>query len=513
MSKIRTISLKNISKSFGETRALSNCSFEAYAGEVHAVVGENGCGKSTLAKIISGVLLPDSGEIEILGGVNTTPLDARRLGVATIFQEVLVADEANVLDNLFVGSEGFFSVGKSESEKVREASELLTRCIGHDIDLFADVGSLPLNIKQWVVIARAILRRPKVVILDESSAALDLDATNRLHGEIDRLRNEGCTVLIVTHRIAELVRIADRATILRDGAPVGVLEKSEITEAKLLELMTPSDRSVMAQPNVDIKDNKSNLLDSIIEGKSIQLTEGSHSFDFELKPGTIVGLAGLDGHGQDLFARTLAGLYRQNSGTITFRKESGEFIDIDGLERASDLHISWVSGDRKKEGIFPQRSIFDNFAFGIYRRNLGWFGKINKRYAQKAFAQEVKRLKIKTGNTANKITSLSGGNQQKVLISRAFADQPKVIVLNDPARGVDLNTKRDLYKELRNFTESGGAVVYLSSEIEEFLGFADRVDVFYQNAIFRSLDYQSVSEESMLAAMFGQPLGSHVEIV
>lgn len=512
MSKIRTINVKSISKNFGETRALSNCSFEAYAGEVHAIVGENGCGKSTLAKIISGVLLPDSGEVKILDTTITTPIEARNLGVSTIFQEVLVADQASVLDNLFVGSEGFLSVGKDESEKVREASELLTRCIGQEIDLFADVGSYPLNIKQWIVIARAILRKPKVVILDESSAALDLDATNRLHVEINRLRNEGCTVLIVTHRIAELVKIADRATILRDGAPVGVLEKSEITETKLLELMTPAERTVMAQPNSNIKEDNSKDIDSILEGKSIQLTEGSHPFDFELKPGTIVGLAGLDGHGQDLFARSLAGLYQQNSGTISFRKENGEAIEVNGLETASDLHISWVSGDRKKEGIFPQRSIFDNFAFGIYRRNLGWFGKVNKQYAKNAFSHEVQRLKIKTGNTANKITSLSGGNQQKVLISRAFADQPKIIVLNDPARGVDLNTKRDLYKELRSFTETGGAVVYLSSEIEEFLGFADRVDVFYQNAIFRSLDYQSVSEESMLAAMFGQPLGKHIKI-
>lgn len=506
-----SIQVRGLSKRFGETRALTDCNFDAYPGEVHAIVGENGSGKSTLAKILSGVLVHDTGTVEVFGSPVNSPIDARERGVATIFQEVLVADEANVIDNLYVGSDGLLSNGKSHAEKVREADEILRRCVGHPVDLRANVGTLPLNVKQWIVIARAILRKPKVLILDESSAALDLGATNRLHAEIERLRDQGCTILIVTHRIAELVRIADRATILRDGKAVGVLEKHEITEARLLELMTQAGRTLAAAP-VAFSDPSFATAPSIIGASQLRLYSETAPFDFQLQPGMIVGLAGLDGQGQDRFARILAGIAAPASGQVICLDKAGQPKPISGLDDAYDLHVSWVSGDRKREGIFPQRSIFENFAMGIYRRKLGFLGKVDRRLGHQLFTKEVDRLKIKTGPISNRITSLSGGNQQKVLISRAFADAPRVIVLNDPARGVDLGTKRDLYRELQAFARSGGSVVYLSSEIEEFLGFAHRVDVFVNGSIFRSLEGAMIEEEAMLAAMFGQPLGTHVEI-
>lgn len=511
MTSPKSIQVRGLSKRFGETRALTDCNFDAYPGEVHAVVGENGSGKSTLAKILSGVLVHDAGTVEVLGDQVRSPIDARERGVATIFQEVLVADEASVIDNLYVGSEGLLSNGKSYSEKAREAHEILSRCVGHPVDLHAAVGTLPLNIKQWIVIARAILRKPKVLILDESSAALDLGATSRLHAEIERLRHQGCTILIVTHRIAELVKIADRATILRDGKAAGVLEKHEISEVRLLELMTQAGRTLAAAPAA-ISDPGFATAAPVIAATQIRLSSDAASFDFLLQPGMIVGLAGLDGQGQDRFARVLAGIASPASGQVICLDKNGQQRPLSGIDDAYDLHVSWVSGDRKREGIFPQRSIFENFAMGIYRRKLGILGKVDRRLGYQLFAKEVERLKIKTGPISNRITSLSGGNQQKVLISRAFADDPRVIVLNDPARGVDLGTKRDLYRELQGFARGGGSVVYLSSEIEEFLGFAHRVDVFVNGSIFRSLEGAMIEEEAMLAAMFGQPLGTHVEI-
>ena len=511
MTGTTSIRLRNVSKRFGETRALTGCDFEAYAGEVHAIVGENGSGKSTLAKIMSGVLVPDDGSCEILGSSVGTPLEARRIGVATIFQEVLVADEASVLDNLYVGSEGFVGRGRSRAEKLREAGEIMTRCVGHAVDLNAPAGSLPLSAKQWIVIVRAILRRPEVLIFDESSAALDLGATQRLFAEIERLRTAGKTILLVTHRIAELVSIADRATILRDGRAVGVLIRQEITEARLLELMTQSGRKLSAAPTARSRGQGAPAA-PILTGKDLRIDERSAPFDFSLEPGTIVGLAGLDGQGQERFARMLAGIAAPASGTISCRNPDGAVEPVADLAAAWRLRISWVSGDRKREGIFPQLSIFDNFALGVYRRRLGLFGRIDKNHAHALFAEEVRRLSIKTGSYNNRITSLSGGNQQKVLIARAFADSPRVIVLNDPARGVDLGTKRDLYRDLQRFAEGGGAVVYLSSEIEEFLGFAHRVDVFFKGSLFRSLSGQGIEEREILGAMFGQPAGAHVEL-
>ncbi|NKL21224.1 sugar ABC transporter ATP-binding protein [Rhizobium leguminosarum] len=506
-----TVRLTEVAKSFGETRALKKCDFEACSGEVHAIVGENGSGKSTMAKIMSGVLNADAGEALILNERIRTPLDAKRVGLATIFQEVLVADEASILDNLYVGCDSFFGIRTSTEERGREAQVLLDRLVGHPMDLKATVGDLPLSVKQWIVIARAILRRPKVLILDESSAALDLDATLRLHDEIDRLRAAGSTVIIVTHRIAELVRIADRATVLRDGVTVGRLQKHEITEANLLAMMTPADRRLSEAANAS---GRASAGEGRVVLKVSEMTaqRGGAPFDFTLEEGSIVGVAGLDGQGQDAFLRAVARIVAPFGGDVHIRSEGGdEMVAVRSLLDAARLGIVYVSGDRKREGIFPQQSIFENLAIGIYRRNLGPCGVIKKGELKRIFAREVDRFRVKMGSSQNRITSLSGGNQQKILIGRAFANDPRVIVLNDPARGVDLGTKRDLYRELRAFADRGGAVIYLSSEIEEFLGFADRVDVFHGGSVFRSLHADDIEEEAILAAMFGQSKAEIVE--
>ena len=232
------VSVLGVRKIYGVTRALDGCSFSARRGEIHAIVGGNGCGKSTLAKVMSGVVLPDAGQFSILGHTPRTPLEARRAGIATVYQEVLVADACSVADNLFVGSDRLFTKSRPSAEKLATARALMQELTGLHIDPEMDTGGLPLSIKQWITIGRALLMNPEVLILDESSAALDLDSTERLFAKMRELRDKGATVIIVTHRIAELIRISDRATVMRDGRDVGVLEKAEITEKNLLGLMT-----------------------------------------------------------------------------------------------------------------------------------------------------------------------------------------------------------------------------------------------------------------------------------
>ncbi|PDT50529.1 sugar ABC transporter ATP-binding protein [Sinorhizobium fredii] len=511
MSKEITIRMVDVAKSFGETKALKKCDFEARAGEVHAIVGENGSGKSTMAKIMSGVLHPDAGRVTVLGERIAAPIEAKRVGLTTIFQEVLVAEEASVFDNLFVGRDGIFRSEGDSGDRRLEAETILSRLVGSPIDIDQIVGGLPLSIKQWIVIARAILRRPKVLILDESSAALDLDSTIRLHAEIDRLRAEGATVLIVTHRIAELIRIADRATILRDGVTVGVLDKHEITEANLLAMMTPADRRASDAKEYASRKGRE-AAPAVLTARNIAIHKTAAPFDFDLPRGAIVGVAGLDGQGQDAFVRAVAGIVQPFGGNVQARSaDTGDMTSVSALGEAAKAGISYVSGDRKREGIFPQQSIFENLAIGVYRKYLGPLGVIKRPLLKPMFKREVDRLRIKIGSPSNRITSLSGGNQQKVLIGRAFANDPQVIVLNDPARGVDLGTKRDLYRELRTFADKGGSVIYLSSEIEEFIGFADRVDVFFGGRLFRSLTGDEIAEEPILAALFGQSKNTHVE--
>lgn len=501
------IALKNVRKNFGETRALTDASLETKLGEIHAIVGENGSGKSTLAKIMSGVIPPDGGDISILNEQPTTPSEAIRLGVSTIYQEIMVAEELTIHENMFAGVDGLWRTRVPLAEKRRQTKEILERFTETKIDPDATVGSQPLNIKQWIVIARAILRKPKILIFDESSAALDLEATNRLHAEMRRMKDDGACIILVTHRIAELVKIADSATVLRDGETVGRLSRDEITEENILSLMSAETRKVVSKSIA--KRVLTTAQRPLLEAKGVQLLPSKTPIDFGVQVGEIVGVAGLDGAGHAAFVRLLAGIHSPLQGDVTAYGNFEDGRPLTSLSDAEDAGIAYISGDRKRTGIFPNLSILENFSLALHAKLSNRFGVLDRYAIVQAFNREISRLGIKLGGVEDKITTLSGGNQQKVLIARAFALSPKVIILNDPARGVDVGTKQDLYKQLRDFVSNGGAVVYLSSEIEEFFDFADRVDVFFDQTLFASLHDKDINEDKILSAMFGQK--EHIE--
>lgn len=492
---------RGVCKRFDETVALNDCSLTINPGEVHAIVGENGSGKSTLAKIFSGVVLPDSGTVSIFGESPRSPMHARALGVATIFQEVLVAETLPVVDNIFVGTDGLWTRSPTRAEARDQAHSILKRFTGSDINPDTLVQSLPLSVQQWIVIVRALLADPRLLILDESSAALDLDATARLHTEIKERRDAGCCVVLVTHRIAELIRIADRATVLRDGAVVGELVGADINEANLLGMMTAKRVTLesKARPPALTRPHDA---DVVLAARGINIGPTAAPFDFYLHAGEIVGATGLEGQGHVDFLRAIAGLRSLSSGNI-FVEDRSSPKPVRDLSEASATGIAYVSGDRAHDGIFPNLSIFENFALPFYRSTFGEFGWIDPRPLERAFVEQIRRLSIKVARASNGITSLSGGNQQKVLIARALAASPRIIVLDDPARGVDIGTKRELYAQLKDFAGRGGAVVYLSSEIEEFFDFADRVLVFRNSTLFTIVSSANFSEEALLAAMFG----------
>ena len=425
------VSVLGVRKIYGVTRALDGCSFSARRGEIHAIVGGNGCGKSTLAKVMSGVVLPDGGQFSILGHTPHTPLEARRAGIATVYQEVLVADACSVADNLFVGSDRLFTKSRPTTEKLATARALMKELTGLDVDPEMDAGGLPLSIKQWITIGRALLMNPEVLILDESSAALDLDSTERLFAKMRELRDRGATVIIVTHRIAELIRISDRATVMRDGRDVGVLEKAQITEKNLLGLMTGDRDLSHAEAAVAQRAAGEEV---VMRANGLRIWPEAERIHFDLRRGEIVGVAGLDGQGQNELVRALAGVAPALSGLPLVRTETGAFIEIRDLEVADACRIAYVSGDRRHEGIFPNLSIFENLLIPLYRKHIenGRLGIIMWADLSAIFDWFVERLSIKVGEKTNKITSLSGGNQQKVLLGRAFALQPHILVLNDP---------------------------------------------------------------------------------
>jgi ribose transport system ATP-binding protein len=498
---VATVEISSVRKTFGPTVALGGASLRAFEGEVHAIIGGNGSGKSTLAKVISGVLIPDSGQVAILGKTATSPVEARALGIANVYQEVLVADECSVLDNLYLGSDNLFSSVAGREEKTARAAALMRELLGFDLDLETPVGDLPLSIKQWITIARALLTNPKVLILDESSAALDFDSTERLFRKMRQLKKDGASILIVTHRIAELVRIADRATVLRDGVDVGCLEKVEITENRILEMIAGPEREKLLHSQAVPERQSAAPVLRVEQGR---VWHDAGAIDFTLYPGEIVGITGLDGQGQADFVRCLAGLQPLVSGRISLI-DGKTAQEVKDLYSARDCKVSYVSGDRKKEGIFPNLSIFENLLIPVYPdyRLGGVLSLINRSKLHPVFEWESGKLAVKMGSKDNLIVSLSGGNQQKVLIARAFAEKPAVLVLNDPARGIDVGAKLDLYRNLKDFTAKGKAVTFLSSEVEEFLNLCTRVIVF-RNGVISSEFTPPYDGHVLLNAMFGR---------
>ena len=496
--------VKNAYKTFDVTKALDGCSFTAYFGEIHAIVGGNGCGKSTLAKVLSGVLPLDSGKVSIMGHHPSSPAEARDLGIVTVFQEVMIADQATVVDNLFTGADGFWTKSMPAKDKINKARVLMRELAGEHIDPLMLVENLPLSIKAWITIGRALLCEPKVLILDESSAALDFDSTERLFAKMRELRDQGVAILIVTHRIAELIRISDRATVMRDGRDVGVLEKSEITEQNLLSLMTGRVDAASSSAGIAHETLSREIAMRAVNMKVWPLGE---AIDFELRKGEIVGVTGLDGHGQDDFVRIMAGVAQASEGAPEIRANGANgYVGIHNLQEAKRHGIAFVSGDRKREGILPNLSIFENLLFALYptHTRVPAIRFIDWQTLSDIFDWEVSRLSIKTGVTSNLISSLSGGNQQKIVIGRALALHPKILVLNDPARGIDVDTKRELYRYLREFVGEGNSVIYMSSELEEFIGFCSRVVVFRGGSIFDTFVDDDVEPVGILEGMFGR---------
>ena len=501
------IYVQDVHKYFGVTKALNGVNFNANFGEIHAIVGGNGCGKSTLAKTMSGVLPVDKGKVSILGQTPTSPVMARNMGIATVFQEVMIAEESSVVDNLFDGSDDFWYKNLTQREKVLKAQEIMEDLVGEYVDPYTQAFNLSLPIKAWITIARAFLRdNTKVLILDESSAALDFDSTERLFKKMRELRDKGVAIFIVTHRIAELVRISDKATVMRDGKDVGVLEKKDLNEKNLIGLMTGREETGEKSTSIAMQTKTDKV---VMRAENLIVWPDSKPINFEVKKGEIVGITGLDGNGQDDFVKILAGVQVSHGVTIEILDSNEKFLKYNSLESAKENGISFVSGDRKKEGILPNLSIYENLVVPLYKKTsrAGFLGFINWMELNGIYDWEVERLNIKTGPSDNLIGSLSGGNQQKVMIARSFAQHPKVLILNDPARGIDISTKRDLYVHLRKYVEEGNTVVFLSSELEEFIGLCPKVIVFRNGTIFDIFENDKINADTLLEGMFGQTAG------
>lgn len=491
---------ENLARRFGETRALVSCSFDVRLGEVHALIGENGSGKSTLVKVLSGVLSPDHGSLTVPGSTFSqiaSPRQASRLGVATVFQEILIVNSLSVLDNIWLGFEGIFRHRLTQSEKRARAAEILARLTPHYPSLETPVSRLDLGQRQLAVIARALVREPRLLILDEATSTLDIADRDRLFSEIRRRCVADTAVLFISHRIDEISEIAERVTVLRSGESVGTLPREDADTTTLLRLMSgrEPEAAIALGERHDHHDSSVAL-----RATGLVLRERRPSADFEVRAGEIVGLAGLEGHGQDEFSRAIACVTRPAAGRILVEPGGRLLASADDATRAG---VAYIPRDRKSEGIFEPLSILENFAIPTLLRDRR-LGLLSRRRMRRRFVVYRTLLRIRLRSELDLITTLSGGNQQKVVIAGRLASEPRVLVLNDPTRGVDIGAKQDIYQLLSKLSGAGVAVVLLSSELEEHILLADRVLVFRDGTISAELARDQLSRATLVAALFGE---------
>ncbi len=497
-----------LAKSFGVTRALRSCSLRLLAGEVHALMGENGSGKSTLVKILTGVHAPDSGSLRAGSAAVrfAGPAAAVRAGVLAVHQEVLVVGPRSVLENVWLGADGVFRRTVPEAAKRAGAAAVLGELLERVPALDTPVERLSLSERQACVIARALVRDPKVLILDEATSALDVATRDRLFAAVARRTAAGMAVLFVSHRMDEVDAIADRVSVLRSGESVATLEAHQAGTAELVRLMTGAEH-LTAAPGEALAHRSGPPADApvVLRVRDLRLRPGAEPVDVEVRAGELVGLAGLEGHGQDAFVRAL---WQGPPGAgAVLRVEDGTETEIRSERRAAAAGIGYVPRDRRADALFGSLSIRENFAAATLRRDTRG-GLLSRASARARFAPYRSSLRIRMGRESDPITTLSGGNQQKVVIARWLARDPRVLLLNDPTRGVDIGAKRDIYALLAELTGRGVAVVMLSTEVDEHIELMDRVLVFREGGLSATLPRAALTRRSLVAAFFGRGAGT-----
>ena len=492
-----------IAKAFGPTQAVRDASFELRAGEVRALVGENGCGKSTMVKILSGVHTPDAGSIELDGELVPairTPREAQSRGVFTVFQEVLVAESCSVLDNVWMGADTTWRTRYTTRDKSARAKELLGRLLGRSIDLSASAEELSLSDRQACSIVRALVREPRILILDEATSALDVATRDRLFEMVSDLSKGGIGVIFITHRMDEIEEIGDRITVMRSGITVAELDRGAWTHQELVHLMTGAE-ALGSEEHDQLQPIAQRRGDTVLSIRGVRLRADARPIDLEVKAGELIGLAGLEGHGGNTFLEALRGGV-ETEGDIV-RHVDGREVTIRTPADAADNDIAYVPRERRLDAVFSWMSIRENFAVSTVDRDTR-FGWIRPRSSRRRLRSYVDRLGIVLGSPENAITTLSGGNQQKVIIARWLAFGPRVLLLNDPTRGIDIGAKNDLYALFGALASEGLTVIMLSTELDEHVELMDRVLVFREQELFREFERSEVSRSRLVAAFFGE---------
>jgi simple sugar transport system ATP-binding protein len=471
------LSARGISKSFPGVHALTAVDIDLHAGEIHAVVGENGAGKSTLIKILTGVERPDAGVMTFAGEHYEvhSPQHAQRMGISTVYQEVNLCPNLSVAENIFAGR--YPRRGAAQGYRIdwatlnRRAHELVAR-IGLDIDVTRLLSSYPIAVQQLVAIARAISIESKVLILDEPTSSLDDEEVQKLFGVLRRLRADGLAIVFVTHFLNQVYAVADRITVLRNGSWVGEWRASELGPQALIAAMLGREfaaPSASAAVSAAFDDTAPALLQAEGLGQTGQL----QPVDLRVRAGEVVGLAGLLGSGRTELARLLFGLEAPDRGVL---RMGGEAVAFASPADAIRHGLALCPEERKTDGIVAELSLRENIALALQAR-MG-VRRFLSRAEQTVLAQRfVQALDIQTAHVDMPIGQLSGGNQQKAMIARWLATEPRLLILDEPTRGIDVAAKQEIMEQILQLAQAGMAVVFISSEMSEVVRVADRIVV------------------------------------
>ncbi len=501
------LEMKDIYKSFGGVHALKGVQLCVEPGEVHALIGENGAGKSTLMKILSCAITKDAGEILIDGQAVdfSSPKQAIAYGVSVIYQELNMAPHMTVMENIFLGNYPSRAGVLNRKEMFKRSQQLLDD-LGADLSPTAVVGSLPVAKQQMVEIARAIKNNSKIIVFDEPSAVLGKADSEVLFQQIEKLKNSGVSIIYISHRLEEILRISDKVTVFRDGGYVTTQDTKGLEVKDLVSFMTGKDYSQM-WPNREAAQIDPEVA---LEVRGLNRGDIIRDVSFQLHKGEVLGLAGLVGAGRTEIARAIFGADPKDSGEILIQ---GQKVQINNPADAIRHGIGFVLEDRKTQGLLIEQPIADNITLTGLKKYVtyGVLGRKKELHSADRFKE---MLGIKTNNIKNPVMSLSGGNQQKVAIAKWLHTEPQILILDEPTRGVDVGAKAEIYKIIEELKAQGKAILLISSEFAEILGLSDRIVVIRRGEVAATFTHEEAMADTKVLDAFADQggVGDHEHV-
>ncbi|HVO06794.1 MAG TPA: sugar ABC transporter ATP-binding protein [Burkholderiaceae bacterium] len=489
--------MQGISKRYGGVRALQDAHLTVEAGRIHAVLGENGAGKSTLIKIMAGVVAPDEGRMLMEGRPVSfaTPAAANAAGIACIFQELSLIPDLPVADNIAINNppRRFGLIDRRAQRRLAE--DALARAGAEDIHPLALVKDLSLSRRQMVEIAKALARRPRILILDEATSALTASDVTKIYAVLKRLRSEGLALIYISHRMHEIAELADECTVFCNGRSVASYAAGTKTDQEVVELMIGREYSGVFPPKSAAPAGGSVPR---LEVRHLQWGDRLDDISFRLHAGEVIGLGGLDGQGQRELLLALFGVLRGTSGELLIDGRPVRIAAPSDAKRP-EVGMALIPEDRKTEGLMLPMSVRDNLSFAALGQLSRW-GVVDRTAERDAVARIMRLLAVRSDGTEPAAGSLSGGNQQKLVIGKWLMTAPRITLLNDPTRGIDVGTKQEIYQLLRQLAGAGAAILFYSTDYDELIGCCDRVLVMYDGAIKRELVGAEITERALVSS-------------